>query len=106
MSGTAPIPADALNPATAAAAEEIHERTTLDVGQAIAVAQHALNAALPHLLPGLYVTHDRQREGTDSTIWREVPGKPHLPEELLFRTQANATLFDAVAALLPDRSES
>jgi hypothetical protein len=52
-------------------------------------------------LAGLYVTHERMREGTDSIIWAVTPGRPHAPRPMLMRTAENAPLFDAVAALLP-----
>lgn len=70
-------------------------------GDARSAAEEALRAALPHLFPGLFVTRDD--DGT--VIWAENPDRPHLPEALLARTAANARLFDAVAALLPERGE-
>lgn len=64
-----------------------------------------LSAALSHLLPGLYVV--REPNG-DATIREEnSPARPHRPwpTAMLQRTTVNARFFDAVAALLPDRTE-
>lgn len=59
-------------------------------------------AALPHLLPGMFVTHEKTQNVDQplSTIWQET-GDPWYPKEMLARTSENAALFDAVAALLP-----
>lgn len=63
-------------------------------------AGRALAAAVPHLLPGLYVTTD-----PDAVVWAEDPARPAFPRPVLARTAANAVLFDALAALLPDRTD-
>ena len=56
-----------------------------------------VNLALTIAFGGLYVALDG---GCAPSIW--APGEtPHRPVLLLSRTQENARLFDAVAALLP-----
>lgn len=80
-----------------AAADVLDERGPA----AASMAERALSAALPHLLPGLYVT----RDGRDATIWAERPNNPRWPDALMMRAEANARLFDALAALLPDRTD-
>ena len=83
-----------------AASRDVYERTAVSPHQALQIAKGALGAALPHLLPGMYVT---AIDG-DSTIWAENPDHPTLPTALLARTDTNRALFDAIAVLLPDRS--
>lgn len=83
-----------------AAAVELHERTVLSADLAQYLAGHAVRAALPALLPGLYVT---RAEGMMPMIWRvEVDDRP---TPLLGRDDGDEAFFDALAALLPDRTD-
>lgn len=56
----------------------------------------ALAAALPHLLPGMYVT----RHGGCLEVWRENPEHPDRPHALDARE-----LAEALALILPDRTQ-
>ena len=52
-------------------------------------------------LADFYVT----RHDGDSVIWvKGTPAHPTRPDPMLTRTRGNAVLFDALAALLPDRT--
>ena len=89
---TPDIPAAAIEAANAAS------RYTLG----LRIASDIVEAVLFELLPGLYVT--REPNG-DANILAENPDVPTRPTALLHRTDNDARLFDAIAALLPDRTD-
>lgn len=90
-----------------AAQADLHERTVAPWRECRDLAEHAIDAALTAALPGLYVYREPSTGagGELAVICAQNPEQPGFPTDLLVRTQANAPLFDMIAALLPDRTQ-
>lgn len=88
------IPVAAIN-----AAEEAIRYRAPD-GDAHAAASAAIAAALPHLIPGLYVT----RDCGDVTVWRERPDCPTVGGRPGRDALDVRDLTEVLAGLLPDRT--
>jgi hypothetical protein len=93
-----PTPPEIPQAALDAAAADLHERSTLSMHRAQELSGQAIRAALPHLLPGLFVTDDGRG---DATLWEGNEDVTERPQPLMYRTDDNARLFDLIAALLP-----